>query len=86
MQAWEREANPLGDWIETRCCEGEDCQATALALWESYLDWCDEENVPERERLRRQTFGTHCSTRWGKTVPVRCGGRVVRAYRGIGLA
>lgn len=84
-QAWEREANPLGDWLEARCREDESYQATALALWESYLDWCDEERIPERERLSRRAFGARLTTRWGKAVSARQEGRVVRVYRGVAL-
>lgn len=80
-QAWEREANPLGEWLEDRCVEGEEYQTVRVDLWESYLDWCEEARIPQRERLSERAFSRRCTTRWGAAERKHEG----RWYRGVGL-
>jgi putative DNA primase/helicase len=83
--AWQREENPLGEWLESCCAEDEDLQTPGPDLWQSYLSWAEEQRLPVKERLSRRAFSNRLTGRFGRAEVVKITGKATRVYRGVGL-
>ena len=83
--AWQRETNPLMEWLETCCVERADCETPPADLWASYLDWAEEQRIPAKERLTHRAFSNRLTARFGQSVTVKREGRTTRVYRGVGV-
>jgi len=49
--------DPLAEFLEACCVMGEECFVRASALYEAYVNWCDDEKVPVRERMTKNKLG-----------------------------
>lgn len=83
--AWERQENPLLDWVEAALVLGDDCETATGDLWSSYCRWAESENLSDKERLTRRSFANRLTLRFGESTPVRRNGKLVRVYKGVGI-
>jgi len=83
--AWERQENPLLDWVEAALVLGDDCETSTGDLWSSYCRWAEGENLSDKERLTRRSFANRLTLRFGESTPVRRSGKLVRVYKGVGI-
>lgn len=64
--------NQLEQFLADRCVVGEDRREVPSELYKAYEMWCEENNIPERERDSVTRFGTYLtrngySKRWART-------------------
>lgn len=76
-------------WIDGRCEIGPAFKCPATDLFENYRGWCDDEVIPERERLTQTAFGEALNDRgyahpgYPERVGPRSEGRKVRMRHGL---
>ena len=81
---WRSEADPLLAFLEDRCVIAADATTVKPDAWLTYVAWCDEQALPQRERLSHAAFSRRMKDRFGVAQERRKTGRV-RIYCGIGL-
>jgi putative DNA primase/helicase len=84
VREWRRENDPLAEFIATRCILGDQYLVRTGLLYEEYINWCDDEKVPKRERLSSRWFGRKISEK--PEITAARDNRGNRIYWGIGLA
>jgi len=77
------ESDPLADFIAMYCVPGENCVVRAGTLYEAYIEWCEEEKKPKRERFTTTMFGRKIAQLGYVSKGRDTKGRLV--YWGIGL-
>ena len=81
---WKGDADPLAEFVETRCLTGEGLEASGSALWGAYCDWCESERLPSRERITRAMFGRRMAERFtAKHLGTKANRR--RGFAGVAL-
>lgn len=58
--AYRREMDVLGDWLEDRCILRPGAETAAKALYEDYVRWCQEQGS---EPIKQKTFGRRLTDR-----------------------
>lgn len=78
--------NDLGAWMAARLDTGDGYHELPSRLYEDYVIWCEENGIPERDRLKLTMFGRRLNglglekvkkTVNGKQIWVRTGARIV---------
>jgi len=79
---WQEQADPLAEFLATRCMVSSIASASAKALYQAYLAWAETEGLQKRDTLSRTAFGRRLGERFDKIRP--SGGKPTE-YVGIGL-
>jgi putative DNA primase/helicase len=77
-QKYEKESDPLAEFIVERCDREEGASCGATELYRAYVEWCASRGLGERERLDSTTFGGEFRT--ASAVNIRAGATFTSAF------
>jgi len=82
-QVWQRESDPLAEFFDVRCVEI-DGYSAGRELWQGYLDYANENGIPEKERVSHRFFGLRLGEKYKKERKW-LSGTTQLCYKGVGL-
>lgn len=77
---YQTDSDPLSQFILDQCAITPQAQVKAGELYKSYIDWCGEQGMRERERMTNTTFGRRMGQKFKKSH-----NEYGTFYQGLGL-